>query len=418
MYFFVFSIPLFLFIYAFYVQKVSGSWLAPGVFFVLFWFLWIILPIVFAPEYPVSVFALLVLTFFVIVFSVSSIVGEQLGNKSKVKNKPLTLNKKYIVFLLVISIILGWVYSTISMFDSGISLKDFFTLEGWFSVTSFLSNRRYKDYEPPFYHQMFLPFTFLSPLLGGTLYRLNISKRSWIWIILSLSPGVLMTIVGTEKAATLLSIAFFLSTYLSFGILTGNNQLFSTKNVRYFGFLFISVVILTITATIARVGGEDDDIYLLLTEKLKISIFGHLSVFSNWFDNYSWQNLTNSTNGFYTFAGIFKLTGIKNREGGLYDDFFFFPNGESSNIFTAFRGLISDFTIVGTFFYLIIIGLFIGFAYSKIAKGHVFFLWAISLFYGWTMMSLIASLFIWNSTVFAYLLFLIILYSGKFSFKK
>ena len=31
----------------------------------------------------------------------------------------------------------------------------------------------------------------------------------------------------------------------------------------YFGFLFISVVILTITATIARVGGEDDAVGLV-----------------------------------------------------------------------------------------------------------------------------------------------------------
>ena len=51
--------------------------------------------------------------------------------------------------------------------------------------------------------------------------------------------------------------------------------------------------------------------------------------------------------GAYTFAGVFDLLGIKQRQIGVYEQYETLAGGEDTNIYTLLRGLIQDFTLPG-----------------------------------------------------------------------
>lgn len=66
--------------------------------------------------------------------------------------------------------------------------------------------------------------------------------------------------------------------------------------------------------------------------------------------------------GFYTFMGIFDNLGIETRVAGAYTERILLTSLESSNIFTAFRGLYHDFGVAGTLVFILLVGVLGGMA--------------------------------------------------------
>lgn len=66
--------------------------------------------------------------------------------------------------------------------------------------------------------------------------------------------------------------------------------------------------------------------------------------------------------GYYTFMGVFDNLGIEPRVEGGFADFVSLAPGEAGNIYTAFRGLILDFGVVGTVFFMFSLGAISGLA--------------------------------------------------------
>ena len=138
--------------------------------------------------------------------------------------------------------------------------------------------------------------------------------------------------------------------------------------------------------------------------------FGYLAAFSQWLAG---NTEFNFNNGFITFAGPFNLIGIMERPLGFYDPIHI-ANGISTNIFTAFRGIITDFSIPGS----ILIAFFIGFVsqiiFQKNQKITLLDTLPISMFYAFTLYSPLISIFHYNSIFFSWVLLLIILIIDKY----
>src|SRR5262249_11535871 len=83
---------------------------------------------------------------------------------------------------------------------------------------------------------------------------------------------------------------------------------------------------------------------ILDSQRLSKYAFGSLAAFSNWWHGSSSHDVSF---GAYTFGGIFDALGIKHREIGLYEGMVTLPGGEETNVYTAIRGLIQDFTLSG-----------------------------------------------------------------------
>ena len=90
--------------------------------------------------------------------------------------------------------------------------------------------------------------------------------------------------------------------------------------------------------------------------KIKSILFWiSISAFTLWLGNYYEIFSTNLV--INTFAGPLNLIGALDRPGGFYDPIYI-NNYDTTNIFTAFRGLVSDFSISGSLMISFVLGYF------------------------------------------------------------
>ncbi|RYZ83381.1 MAG: oligosaccharide repeat unit polymerase, partial [Proteobacteria bacterium] len=89
----------------------------------------------------------------------------------------------------------------------------------------------------------------------------------------------------------------------------------------------------------------------------------HLPAFSDWFSeryfnessmNYRQEYLTG---GFYTFMSFFQMLGDERYVPmGTYDEFYTHGEYVKGNLFTIYRGLITDFGLLGSFIFALVAG--------------------------------------------------------------
>jgi oligosaccharide repeat unit polymerase len=107
--------------------------------------------------------------------------------------------------------------------------------------------------------------------------------------------------------------------------------------------------------------------------------------------------------GASTVGGLFEFLGLKTRERNLDWKPIDLKAGIDSNIYTAFRGLIDDFSIPGSMILLLIAGAFVGRAYAKLCSGNMGFAWVLAAYYIFILFSPIVSAFYYNSVPLALL---------------
>ncbi len=202
---------------------------------------------------------------------------------------------------------------------------------------------------------------------------------------------------------------FFWSGILSCKINQDDLQLFRRKTLSRIILCSAVLFPILVFSFIARGidGSEDSSFVIYALARYFVSYTsGHLYAFSDWFShligNGSGMGYRDDfgTAGFYTFMSIFKVFGSSRFvPPGVYDEYFSFDEILTSNIYTMFRGLIVDFGIVGSIFFMLAFGLF----------SHVLFLCQLtsrrpsispsvfSHIMGFIYTSFIISLLIWNS---------------------
>jgi oligosaccharide repeat unit polymerase len=105
--------------------------------------------------------------------------------------------------------------------------------------------------------------------------------------------------------------------------------------------------------------------------------------------------------GYYTFMGIYDNLGIDSRTQGGFSGFVYLTADEPGNVYTAFRGLVEDFGLVGGGVFLAMLGFVAGQAYrgttlSPSVRMMVFFLT-----YMWLVTSFIVSYWAFAGNIFA-----------------
>ena len=99
-----------IFVSIFFTKKATISWLSPALFFSLFWLIFLIVPLIFAPEYNVSGYSV----WFIATLITSCCSGSILATKVKILNNPIfftsnqkvdlaKLAKPLILFILILS---------------------------------------------------------------------------------------------------------------------------------------------------------------------------------------------------------------------------------------------------------------------------------------------------------------------------
>jgi len=244
---------------------------------------------------------------------------------------------------------------------------------------------------------------YLGPMLSGVM--LATRSGGWSrWLSLAVfSPSVLVTIVLTTRSSILLPLALGTSAYIATCIAVGKPPTMSLKGAAWLTGLVVVFGVAFVLIQMARYAGWAQGRVEVVIPSLWQSVFPYLGVFSAWLQSNGPSVSLHPTLGQYTFAGVFDLLHLHPRVAGLYTEQFVI-NGSQYNIYTAFRGLIEDFTIPGGLLFLALVGLGAELAYRRVRSGDIRFIGLLAAFYAATLWSFVVDVFIYNTIVLAFVL--------------
>lgn len=385
-------------------RKITGTWLSPGSFFAISWSFFLIVPLLFAPEFKVDLLGI----WFIAILSMACAAGSVIAYKppsidSLVSNEPNKTNPSHLFRPLWVLILISF-GGVILLFRHALDTYNFgYYSMGWVSIPNLIAVDRYSGYiNYPFIINYSLYCIYPANLLGGLL--LSVRQISFKMKALTVVPLLLALILGIIEGARtsiLLGLVLFFSAWMSGAMINGSNH---NYNKSYFKMAF-SGGALMITFTVFFVliqwlrQGMDSIIVDLLIDRIRAYFFGYLAAFTQWIGTIDSPNLSG---GLTTFAGPFNLLGVMERSLGFYDP----ANislGISTNIFTALRGLVIDFSIPGSIFIAFIVGFFLQLSYQRGISGTIINTLPISMFYAFTLYSPLISIFHYNSILFSWI---------------
>ena len=244
------------------------------------------------------------------------------------------------------------------------SLYNYYSL---LSMPSFISLDRYSgQLNYPLLLKYSLYSIYPSSIIGGIIFaQIRKSLKIKFFAILPLVFGIGLGLIEGARTSILLTTILFISTFLGTKSQSDNGKLdISISRITALSTTFILLFICFFVAIQWLREGLNEIYFELMVEKLRAYFFGYLSAFTNWFE--SCDVLTIKTT-LSTFAGPLSLFGILDRELGFYDTINI-NNYVSTNIYTIFRSIVSDFTIPGSILIFFILGVFFQLEFQKKKK--------------------------------------------------
>ena len=354
------------------MRRLSGTWLHPGAFFPLWWCFAGILPLVLAPQEVVGPQAMV----WLIAASVAVSLGAAAGNNgfrtklSLYESAPTDRELIVLQSLVVVSIGLGLGSSVAFAAASNVAWGDVLDIEKLVVVSNQLYVQRYDELPPapPILSQALLPFVFLAPAVGGVLFVLRKRIRWKVTALAAFLPAIAVTVLQTTKAAVLFAIVLWLAGYFAARLRCHRLKVFTRGHLLVAITVGGALAVFFFAVSLARMASTDTALLDLVTRKLLTAAFGHMTVFSKWLAEY-WYSPTEPTLGTVVFAGPLEMAGYSHRIPGLFENVVDLVLGETSNIYTAFRPLIQDFTIPGALFVLSLLGFVGGIGFRGVARG-------------------------------------------------
>ncbi len=399
-------------------RLLSDSWLAPSAFTSLIWstFVWVSM---LATDYPIYASAIWVIVLFVLILQLGAFIGESVigGRPSKMiqhddaELSNITPSAKALRFSIVFAIValagaIYFVFWSFWRFDLPASPISFLGLGHLWSVQRY----EYGELEP-WPVRLTIMWVYPAALLGGIAFATAGSRKTKLWTLLPFLPALLVGTVVAARAGLLMSLICWFSGYFSLRHWQSNGRypLFRRRLVLLLAALGVAAVVLFLVVDAVRQSKDAQTFEITLDPQrlLKYS-FGSLAVFSSWFHQYASGK---ATLGAYTFGGIFDLLGLQHREIGLYGGLVTLPGGEETNIYTALRGLIEDFTLAGAVSLAFVVSFVSGTLLSCPSRST----WTSILFgsgyYAFILCSPLTSVFTYNGPVLAWLVAAIVLRS-------
>lgn len=277
------------------------------------------------------------------------------------------------------------------------------------SVSADLTQRRYSAERPPITVTIALSFVYFGALICGWLLAgrasLIASKQNLLlyWpLVLSLAYAVLTT----ARATFLYTIIMFFSSFIVSGVYREASRLDRRKRNfnRKFYQVCVSLVLLGSVSffLIGLLRIQNDQALTLLIGKIE-AYFAAIQGLHIWFVNRG--GYAELTLGSYTFAGLFELLGLTIREVGLVQEYYHTELGNVSNLYTLFRWLIEDFSLFGSLFIIMCVGIFSGTCWRIMHYGNLTAAVLMVCLYCVILWSSISSILAYNSIILAMLLF-------------
>lgn len=396
----------------------GGSWLEPSALFALAWSLYVLLPLLLAPDFevwPAGVWWILLSVFCVSCGSWWADSGKRrnLQNATPDGSRRTALQTFSAIVpqlrvALIASLVCGLLYSIVAILDFGMDLRTLFSIEGVVEIARAFSVDRYSEtYVPPsLLVQIWLIGVYAAPIFGGILFSLRRHKVD-LWLsIASIIPGFSVFVLQTTRAAVVTALILWVAGFFAQRALMdrGGFRLFAKQRLYALTGLAMLLIVIFGVGQVMR-GGDTPEAAavqdMVLSDTPRVWMLGHLSVFTQWFRETRF-GLDSPAMGAYSLAGVFEQLGLHPRPLGLYIDRYELLPGLYSNIYTVFRGFIEDFTLPGSLVFLFLLGKWAGAAYDRVREGNLHYVPVLVAFYAFVG-SYGVSIFNYNSILFAWL---------------
>ncbi len=421
---------------AWITSRFAKSWLVPSVVFSVFWFLYSFIPLIFLPSVPVNAIAVVYIFVFCSVFSLSAYFfnwkyARRIFDTNKVKgDKIAILDTLFIrgtfVFIqgfVIFSIFLDVIIQGFSFFDLFFNFMQ--------TSSAYISLRYSGELIESIIVRLGTVFTYVGVMLGGFVVCFSSGMRNKIIVtIFSLLPSILLMVIQGAKGAVFLCIFLFYGSVLIYNMHHSNTNLINRQTIKIFLFGIVLLIPAVVSSFLSR-GLYDHDLDFILKRLayyLNSYAFAHLYAFSDWFNAYLGKESIMEYDfdaevgyGFYTFMSLFRVFGVDRYvPPGVYEEYYMYKDIMQSNIYTFFRGLITDFGILGSIIFAFVFGWLLNLLYYgiNIVKNPNFLIAAYIAMFGFYYTSFIISIFIWNSLPVSLLIFYFIIAFNQFSISK
>jgi oligosaccharide repeat unit polymerase len=268
--------------------------------------------------------------------------------------------RRLIVAVSVLGAVSMLAYAQAMGIFSARSIEDLILIPGAARVAMFTG-----DLSLPMYSKVGVLFAYPGVILAlGYFYYY---RWRW-WLILPMINVLLFGAIQAGRAGTMIILLQALITvYLKNSVLLR----------RTFFRIFLTIALPVMLMSVIFIGGQflregfhaqtSDDVMRVI-DSLRGYLFGGVSAYSYWTDHvYNWGK---PTLGKYSFSSLFSAVGIAEQEPGVYNSYVpIAPNGDTTNLYTAYRSFIDDFSIYGACFFYLLSGVFTAVIMRQFVRG-------------------------------------------------
>jgi oligosaccharide repeat unit polymerase len=377
---------------------IRGSWLHPSAFPALVWSVFILAALIAAPEYGAAGLGVwLIVALTVAAHLGASVVGRQAApSQTKAAIRP---NRwiRWVAAFASLALTGAVIFAITALSENGLPAS----LSGLLALGHVLSVARYSGIQEPAIVRALWTWVFPGAVLGGVAY---VFARNHLERALSLSafvPALLFSFLETTRGGFIIAMCCWLGAYLSTKVYStgGRYRLFNRHTL---------IVIVALTVVVCSVFVVFDAIRLFTPDRdfsvepnyarVKAYFFGSLGFFKYWVDHD--QNSTGLTFGTETFRSFFELVGLRTWQ---INPILRLEGGGETNIPTAFRGLIQDFTFPGALLICLAWGYASGRAFEKTKQGDMSSICLLAAYYSLFLFSPIIALTAYNGPIFAWI---------------
>lgn len=401
---------LFILFLAILAKKRIGYYFNPVSIFCFFWFLYIFFPAVFIWDVKLNIYSLLYINIFNSLFFISIYFYRWKGFYGSEYPILGFSVRSFSLGLLAIATIVSIIALIIDLYIQGLIGFSFF------EIGTYYADRRYNDgLVQNSFSKIGTSLSLICPIVGGLCF-FYIQKRRKLITAFAFSPSVFLMLFQSAKGGFFLALAFFLGSFLaeSFKNRKTSVNLFKIIGIKKLLIFTVFVFVIVISSFLSR-GAYDLDFdrqVVFLKYYLSTYAFGHLYAFSDWFADFNGVErsfikyyINNDIYpGYITFTSFYNLLGIKfEMPLGVYDEFLLYPDIFETNLYTFYRGIITDFGLIGSLLFSFFIGVFSIFMYrSYFRRGGIFSSLYMVYFFAISYQSYIISTLTWVTIPFSF----------------
>jgi len=382
----------------------GGSWYSPAAFFAGFWCVFAGLPLIAGPI-TIAPAGML----FIVAACAAVLLGAWIAGRRQHATMAAPFPPPE-------PPLLGWLIAACTLLGLAVVVLILYSFETSRSAPRLLSfsaivetihklavARNDGTWEEPAAARILTTSTYLGPMLSGLMLGLR-DRGSSRWLsLVGFLPSLLITVILTTRSSLLLALALGVSSYLATTIATGKAPSVTLKRVVWLAGVVVVIAGGFVLIQMARYAGWSSGRPTAVVDSLWLNTLPYMGVFSGWLQRYGLWDSLHLTFGQYTFAGVFDLLHIHSRVAGLYTEQVVI-NGSQYNVYTAFRGLVEDFTVPGALIFLALVGFGAELVYQRVRSGNLLYVGILAAFYAVTLWSFVVDIFIYNTIVLTFVI--------------